>query len=298
MSSAPRQNPRIPEGINASEEHPLKEFFQLLIGISLSIVIAVAILGFLIKLVAPYIPFEWELALAPSLNDFIEDEPSDEISPEREASLIKLGQQLLVAAGDTEVAAQDFTFHLVDADIANAFATLGGHIIVTDDLLQDIRSENGLAMVMAHEIAHIQLRHPIESASRGVLIQLLLTLVTGSTGNQLPGGVLSGTSALTLLGFSRDMESAADLRALAILRQHYGHVGGADEFFRAMKHEEASTRWLEFAQTHPNIDRRLETIQQAMEADSTAIPLTPLHPLLGGAAEPDEEFPAQDSSEH
>jgi predicted Zn-dependent protease len=135
-------------------------------------------------------------------------------------------------------------------------------------------------MVMAHEIAHIQLRHPIESASRGVLIQLLLAVVTGSTGNQLPGGILSSTSALTLLGFSREMESAADQRALNILREHYGHVGGADEFFRAMEADQASARWLEFTQTHPNAGRRLEAIQQSIKADSGKTQLTPMHPHL------------------
>ena len=282
MSPIPTHNPRIPEGINASEEHPLKEFLQLLIGISLALIIAVVLLGFLIKLAAPYIPFKWELALAPSLNDFIEGESVGELTQTRQTALIELGQKLLAATESKEIAAKDFTFHFVAADSSNAYATLGGHIVITDDLMHDVSSENGLAMVMAHEIAHIQLRHPIESTSRRVLIQLLLSIVTGSTGSQLPGGVLSSTSALTLLGFSRDMESAADQRALDILRQHYGHLGGADEFFRTMESEEASARWLEFTQTHPNVGRRLEVIQQAMKAESPAIPLIPLSQTLRG----------------
>lgn len=296
MSPAPLQNPRIPEGINASEEHPLKEFFALLIGISLSLVIAVVTLGFLIKLAAPYIPFRWELALAPSLNDFIEGESVGELAQTRQTALVELGRKLLEAADSKEILAKDFTFHFVDADNSNAYATLGGHIVITDDLIHDVSSENGLAMVIAHEIAHIQLRHPIESTSRGILIQLLLSVVTGSTGTQLPGGVLSNTSALTLLGFSRDMEFAADHRALDILRKYYGHVGGADEFFRTMKSEEASARWLEFTQTHPNVGRRLEVIQQAMKVDSGETQLTPMHPHLRDTKR-DISNSRQDSSE-
>jgi predicted Zn-dependent protease len=280
MSPTPAQNPRIPEGINASEEHPLKEFFALLIGISISLVIAVVMLGVMVKLTTSYIPFKWELELAPSINDFIEGEAGNALNQNTQAALVELGQKLLKAAQEKEIPANRFTFHWVDADISNAYATLGGHIVITDDLIRDVSSENGLAMVMAHEIAHIQLRHPIESASRGVLIQLLLAVVTGSTGNQLPGGILSSTSALTLLGFSREMESAADQRALNILREHYGHVGGADEFFRAMEAGQASARWLEFTQTHPNAGRRLEAIQQSIKADSGKTQLTPMHPHL------------------
>lgn len=280
MSPTPGQNPRIPEGINTSKEHPLKEFVQLLIGISASLVIAVTLLAVLVKFAAPYIPFQWELALAPSINEFIEDEPAGELDQNQQTVLIELGQKLLEAANESAITAESFTFHLVDEDVSNAYATLAGHIVVTDDLLHDVSSENGLAMVMAHEIAHIQLRHPIESASRSILIQLLLAVVTGSTGNQLPGGVLAGTSALTLLGFSREMETAADERALDILRTHYGHVGGADEFFRSMESEQASARWLEFTQTHPNVGSRLALIQQAMKADSGPTQLTPLHPHL------------------
>ncbi len=120
MSPTPAHNPRIPEGINASEEHPLKEFFQLLVGISLSLMIAVVILGFLIKFAAPYIPFKWELALAPSLNDFIEDESAGQLAKTKQTALIELGRKLLEAADHKEIPAKDFTFHFVDADIANA----------------------------------------------------------------------------------------------------------------------------------------------------------------------------------
>ena len=78
-----------------------------------------------------------------------------------------------------------------DADV-NAFATLGGHIVVYPGLLEAVPDENALAMVLAHEIAHVRHRHPIVGLSR----------------------------------------SAADATALETLARAYGHVGGADRFFR------------------------------------------------------------------
>ena len=285
MSLSPQGNPRIPEGINASEEHPLKEFFLLLLGVTASIVVIVLVLSILARVLAPHIPFAWESALTPSVMEYVGGSVDASSEPERELALNKLSQGLLLSslaigresgASELDVPPEAFTFHLMAAEIPNAFATLGGHVVITDNLLDKIASENGLAMVIAHEIAHIQLRHPIEAAGRAVVIQLVIATVMGSSGGSMPGGILSSASTLTLLGFSRDMESAADERALTILRQHYGHVSGADEFFIAMHKEGAMKEWLEFTQTHPNTERRLELIRDAMAQDVGPALVTPL----------------------
>ncbi len=281
MRLPPEGNPRIPEGINTSEEHPLKEFFLLLVGVTSSIVFVVVVLSVFARVLAPHIPFEWETTLTPAVMEYVGQSTVESGSPERELALQKLSQSLLNSSmeitledgsEESTVPPEAFQFHLMEAGGPNAFATLGGHIVITDALLEEIISENGLAMVIAHEIAHIQLRHPIEAAGRGIVIQLLLSAVLGSSGT----GFLYSTSTFTLLGFNREMETTADERALLILRQHYGHMGGADEFFAAMEKDTALEKWLEFTHTHPNTERRLEHIRKAM-AQNTAPPiLTPL----------------------
>ena len=57
-------NPEIPEGINTSDEHPLKEFSILLGGLLLVIVVVVAALSLSATYLARYIPFETERSLA------------------------------------------------------------------------------------------------------------------------------------------------------------------------------------------------------------------------------------------
>ncbi len=278
----PQGNPRIPEGINSTEENPLKEFFVLLLGVGASIIGVVITLSLLARVLAPFIPFEWEAPLSPSVMTLVGEVGSASETPDRERALKELGQRLLVASTevitDEEIAVpiEAVTFHLIDADMPNAFATFAGHIIVTAQIFKEVESENGLAMVVAHEIAHIQLRHPIESAGRGLVIQLALAAVLGSGKGNLSGGFLTGASSLTLLGFSRDMELAADTRALSILQRHYGHVGGADEFFEAMEKEGEGGGWLEFSQTHPSTEHRLQLIHEAMKLGGTAVTLTPL----------------------
>ncbi|MBK8289542.1 MAG: M48 family metalloprotease [Cellvibrionales bacterium] len=54
-------------------------------------------------------------------------------------------------------------------------ATLGGHIVVYQGLLDATKdSETALAMVMAHELTHIKLRHPAGAMGRGFAVAALL----------------------------------------------------------------------------------------------------------------------------
>jgi len=87
--------------------------------------------------------------------------------------------------------------------------------------------ENSLAMVLAHEIAHIKHRDPIVSTRRGLLVRLVYGLLTGDT-----TFVAEVASDAGLLFFSREQEVVADMAAVEGLRSMYRHVGMATTFFK------------------------------------------------------------------
>ncbi|MFK7733425.1 MAG: M48 family metallopeptidase [Pseudomonadales bacterium] len=291
MTNLPDENPRIPEGINVKNENPFSEFLQLLAGVLIGSATVVLIIVLVIDLMAPYIPFSWEDKAAPLIAQYLEQGDSPPPA-EAQQALADLGAKLVDAsfaldasgAGlekDGGVPKEGYHFHLVNSSVANAYATLGGHIIVTDALLKQVNSENGLAMVVAHEIAHIRYRHPVSGASRAVVLQLALYALLGGSGDGPLGGLLSGSSMLALLSFNRDMEAAADLRALDILNAHYQTYLGADEFFQTMANSKDEAFWLEFAQTHPNSERRLEKIRQRISSAADGdMAITPLPAAL------------------
>lgn len=296
--SLPRENPRIPEGINASEENPLKEFALLLLGVALGVVMLVMLLSLLARLLAPYVPFSWEQRASPALTAAILSEPNAPGGGSGAAQALEtlsraiLGSSLEVPVGhrdvSTVVPADAFSFHLIPADVPNAFATLGATVMITQELPSNVTSENGLAMVIAHEIAHVQLRHPIEAVGRGVVIQVALMALLGQSANSLLGGAISTGGVITMLSFNREMERAADERALQILQQHYGHLGGADEFFVSMDEAGEDGRWLEFVQTHPDTDDRIAFIRQAMQSAPVLGGLTPLPAGFTDSGDPDQ----------
>ena len=125
-------------------------------------------------------------------------------------------------------------------------------------------------MVLAHEMAHVQHRHPIQSLSRGLIIQLVgMMLFSDSTA----GSLLNQAGIMTLLSFNRDMEREADTSALNTIRHYYGHTQGADEFFNAMIVEHGDDLNVEFFNTHPHTQSRIDAIRNY---DDTAGELTSL----------------------
>lgn len=247
-------NPKIPEGINTSREHPLKEFIILTVGVLGGIAAILIVLALLADKLAHYIPFSVE-------NNIPYNEIADEITDKPiNQYLNKLGDRVVTAADLPE--GMTIKIHYVDSDIVNAFATLGGHVVMFRGLLEKIPNENALAMVLAHEVAHIKYRHPIRSLGRGAAIALALSLFsTSGSGNAL-NGVITQTGTVTVLKFSRDHEREADREGLRIVKKMYGHVNGAEDLFYVLNKENGDRQGYEFFSSHPLTEKRIHRVEQ------------------------------------
>lgn len=271
------ENPKIPEGINVSSEHPLKEFAQLLIGAIVLVAILVVGLALLAEHLVRYVPFEMEKGIAAQYPGKL---------PARTAVtdyLQTLADQL--AAAQDLPAEMRITVHYVDDNTVNALATLGGNVVFFRGLIEKLPNENALAMVMAHEIAHIKHRHPIIALGRGVVVGLALAALTNFSGNGLAGNVLSDAGLLTVLSFNRDQEAEADRSALAALARQYGHVSGADTFFVTMQElpaHKSRESIPTFMSTHPATQDRIETLRTLAQQNGWAMdrPTSPLPEII------------------
>ena len=265
---AERRNPRFPEGINASREHPLKEFSGLLIGLSGLVVIIILLLTVFFRVVSPFIPFSWEVKVTNVVEKHLSKDSNNTSSEIVEAEIALA--QLVDALGESMVLPESikFTVHLLESETPNAFATLGGHIFVTTGLIKTVNSENALSMVLAHEMAHIKYRHPIQSLGRGAVFSIVLAVVTGGQGGFGVERILGQSGLLTLLSFSRDMERESDQEAIVAVKNHYGHIYGADEFFKKMLKYANTQGWGGIFQTHPGIQDRIDVISSKQSTDS------------------------------
>ncbi|GGF09199.1 M48 family metalloprotease [Hymenobacter cavernae] len=139
----------------------------------------------------------------------------------------------------------------------NAFATPGGHIYVYSGLIKYLDSEDQLAGVIGHEIAHADRRHSVKSLQKQMGVSILMSLVLGQNPNQL-AQIAAG---LGQLKFSRDYEREADNYSVAYLKgtNYYSCDGTAGFFIKAEKAGQSNPP--EFLSTHPNPGARISSIQ-------------------------------------
>jgi len=258
----------IPEGINTSNEHPVREFIILAGGISLLIVLIIYLLTLTSDYLIQYIPiekenewFSYELFSEPDDDkDISEPKTPEMIAREKvEVYLLSLANNLK----DKNHKQFRFTVNLIEDEAPNAFITPGGHIFVTSGLLKTITSENALSMVIGHEMGHQYYRHPLKSAGRGIIIAMGLIVFSGIDGSDLMQSFIGNTAGLTNLAFSREQEREADAVGVELLIQKYKHASGASAFFKELHtNPEHKTHLPVFMSTHPGIEERIDFLEK------------------------------------
>jgi predicted Zn-dependent protease len=149
----------------------------------------------------------------------------------------------------------------------NAFCTPGGFIYVYTGLIKFLDSEDQLAGVMGHEIAHAALRHSTRQMTQVYGLAALTSLITGRSDPGLLEKIVQG---LISLKFSRNHETEADLYSVVYLCATDYNASGAAGFFKKM--QGAGGNPPEFLSTHPDPGNRVETIEaKAKELGCTGI---------------------------
>jgi predicted Zn-dependent protease len=264
---------RLPaEGINASREHPLKEFAWLVVGAAAVIAVLAGAIAYGAQWLAPRIPIRYETRLVEGLEHIADNE--SESARAVQASLQALADRLAARMALPQGLRVRVLYH--EGEAVNAFASLGGRAVFFRGLLEALNSEDALAMVMAHEIAHLKHRHPAAALGRGVALGIVLSLVSAELGRGAAGNMLSQTAMLTLLSFSRQQEREADEEALLALAAEYRHVGGALELFEIFMRAQAAqtgeaAQGVEFLRTHPLTSKRVEAARSWARAHGIAL---------------------------
>ncbi len=264
------ENPKVAEGINVSKTHPLTDFAGLLAGVACIFFTAIAIIYLLAVWLLPYVPFSIEQTILASYegDTFFSTDPTDE-EQRIQRYLQGLANDLIADTNFPEEIT--LTVHYLDSGQKNAYATLGGNILVHSGLLQAVKSENGLAMVLGHEIGHIVHRDPIMTLGRGTIAVGAIALLSGFSQTNVANTIFSISTESLLYSFSRDQERVADAYSLQLLTDHYGHQHGADEFFNHIQEMDgnifADSSLAEFFSTHPNLEERIERINKVLDGE-------------------------------
>lgn len=168
-----------------------------------------------------------------------------------------------------------YGYHVAVLDSAeiNAFTTSGGHIFVTRGLIGIAKTEDALAGVIAHEVAHCQLRHGIKSIKTSRITQALLITATAGVGNMVGmeaeelADVLNesvGEIIQTMVntGYSREQEYEADIAAMYFLANAGYQPSGLIDMLGELGAVHAIGSG--FAKTHPAPGQRIYYAEKAL----------------------------------
>ena len=167
-----------------------------------------------------------------------------------------------------EVQNFSWEFNLVKDEQVNAFCMPGGKIVVYEGLLNLVSSDDELAVVIGHEVAHAVAKHSNERISQQLLTQygaqvLGQALSEKSASIQQIGNTVYGLGAQygVTLPFSRKHESEADYMGLIFMTMAGYNPNTAITFWQKMS-ANGTTTIPEFMSTHPSDATRISDIKK------------------------------------
>lgn len=194
----------------------------------------------------------------------------------RDAERIKLiGQKIADAVTlyykknnlESELSNFSWEFNLVDDNTVNAWCMPGGKVVFYSGILPICEDDNGIAVVMGHEVAHAVAKHGNERMSQGLLAQFggaaLSVALTGQ--NQATQELFMtaygvGANVGLLLPFSRKHESEADKLGLVFMTMAGFNPEKAPEFWTRMAGGKGGNAPPEFLSTHPSNETRIKDL--------------------------------------
>ena len=152
-----------------------------------------------------------------------------------------------------------YTFQVIEDDQVNAFATMGGYVYVTTELMAFAGNEAQLASVVGHEIGHIDGKHLLEQIRADAVHQGLMT----ATGLDDSAIAQIGVELLRERPNSREAEYDADQRGLDMLGDAGYAQSAMPDFMQKLADQGGSPP--EFLSTHPDPENRVEALESSID---------------------------------
>jgi metalloendopeptidase OMA1, mitochondrial len=184
---------------------------------------------------------------------------------DQQAQLRRVGQRIAAA---TDKPNYKWEFNLIQGKEINAFALPGGKVVFWEGMMPVAQDDNGIAVVMGHEIAHALARHGAERMSQTMGAQAIGELLAAGVGQVSPGmrddflkvyGL--GATVGVLLPWGRTQESEADRIGLTLMAKAGYDPASAIAFWERMS-KVSGDKPPEFLSTHPSDITRINQIKQ------------------------------------
>lgn len=210
--------------------------------------------------------------------DFISKAPKSK-NAQQTARVVNIGKRIAKATDsylrsigmDADADKYRWEFNLIADRQANAFCMPGGKIVVYEGILPYAKTDDQLATVISHEVAHAVAKHANERMSQQILRQyggnaLGMILSNKGIATRRMGAILYdvGSQAFFTLPYNRTHEHEADVIGLYLMAIAGYDYTQAEDFWINMSGGKVAANQSDFWSTHPNDAKRIARIRQEL----------------------------------
>lgn len=181
----------------------------------------------------------------------------------------KAVEQYMAEKGlSNQLAGFNWEFNLIQDDkTVNAWCMPGGKVAFYTAIIPICKDEQGVAVVMGHEVAHAIANHGAERMSQGMLAEFGLSTIGAAMGQnptatqQIFAQAIGMGTNVGMLKFSRNHESEADHMGLIFMAMAGYDPSSAPKFWERMATLSGGQQPPEFLSTHPSHETRINDLE-------------------------------------
>lgn len=249
-----KQKRLIEENINISDENPIAELLRYAFAIFLIIVFIYIFADLFSKICIDFMPFETQQKIENILSKTSNHSAKDQIH-----SFDNIVNRI-VSYDSKLYKRKNFSIYKNSSGEINAYVIPDGSIFLTEGLLKNIKDDEMMTFVLAHEIGHYVHRDHLRSLGRDVIALIFSCILSSGTGNT--SNITSNIDNIVKISYSKNQETNADKYAAIVTKKIYGNTNGAVEFFKLIEQKSKYPEFLEYMSSHPSVKSRIKMVKK------------------------------------
>ncbi|MDN5627125.1 MAG: M48 family metallopeptidase [Weeksellaceae bacterium] len=169
---------------------------------------------------------------------------------------------------ESALSGYNWEFNLIQDSQLNAWCMPGGKVAFYTGILPVCKDDNGIAVVMGHEVSHALAGHGNERISQAMIAQYGGSLLGATVSNSQWAGIFERLypvgAQVGLLAYGRKQESEADEMGLYLMAMAGYDPRKATSFWQRMEAASTGSKTPEFLSTHPNPQNRIADLNADM----------------------------------
>ncbi len=244
--------PKLPDDtVNVTNSNFIEEMLKLVVGVSLLISVAFLVVTLSTSLIVENMSLKTEQKLQALFSSSLE---IDTNSSNKEVLYL---QSIVDNLNSCAKLPYDITVSISNHKEPNAFAMMGGAIVITKGMLKEIQNENELTFVLGHEMGHFKHRDHLKGLGNGIIFAMISLFV--------PNSFVENILSLNALSYSQSQESSADIFGIEMMLCRYQDTLGSASLFERMSKND---KWSDFLATHPDFYTRVLEIKKYIKSNN------------------------------